>query len=168
VQADRVELTAGQESRLFEVFFEHEYPSLVRLLFAMTADLHEADELAQEAMSRAWERWDRVSQMTSPAAYTFQIALNLQRRRVRSLRVRAKRIPLIRPTEPMPPHVPGEVVSALAMLPTGQRAALLLVEWVGMTADEASQILGITAEGVRTRIHRARQMLRRSLEDNDG
>jgi RNA polymerase sigma-70 factor (ECF subfamily) len=168
VQADKVELSIGQESRHFEAFFEHEYPRLVRLLFAMTADLHEADELAQDAMSRTWERWDRVSQMASPAAYTFQIALNLQRKRVRGFRIRARRILLIRPQEPMQPHVPGEVVSALAMLPTGQRAALLLVEWIGMTANEASQILGITTEGVRTRIHRARETLRRCLEDHDG
>lgn len=168
VQADRIELAIGEESRHFEAFFEREYARLVRLLFAMTADLHEADELAQAAMSRVWERWDRVSQMASPAAYTFQIALNLQRKRVRDLRFRAKRVLLIRPTEPMQPHVPGEIVSALAMLPTGQRAALLLVEWVGITADEAARILGITAEGVRTRTHRAREMLRRSLEDHDG
>jgi RNA polymerase sigma-70 factor, ECF subfamily len=168
VQADRVALTVGDESRTFEVFFQLEYPKLVRLLFAMTSDLHEADELAQAAMSRAWERWDRVSRMASPAGYTFQVALNLQRRRLRHLRVRARRIILIRPAEPLQPHVPGEVVSALATLPTEQRAALLLVEWIGMSADEAAQILGISAGGVRTRIHRAREALRRSLEDQDG
>jgi DNA-directed RNA polymerase specialized sigma24 family protein len=117
VQADEVALTAHQESHSFEVFFNHEYPKLVRLLFAMTSDLPEAEDLAQEAMSRTWERWEDVREMDSPAGYTSRISLNLQRKRIRHLRVRARRLPLLRPSSPMQPHVPGEVVSALATLP---------------------------------------------------
>jgi RNA polymerase sigma factor (sigma-70 family) len=168
VQANEVALSTREESRPFEAFFEHEYPTLVRLLFAMTSDLHEADELAQAAMIRTWERWSRVSQMASPSGFTYRVALNLQRKRLRHLRVRAKALPLLRPAEPLQPHVPGEIVSALAMLPTEQRASLLLVEWIGMSAGEAALILGISAGGVRTRIHRARLTLRRSLEDERG
>jgi RNA polymerase sigma-70 factor (ECF subfamily) len=167
VQADEVALTVEEESRSFEVFFQREYPKLVRLLFAMTSDLPEAEDLAQDAMSRTWERWQRVGQMDSPAGYTYRMALNLQRKRIRHLNVRARRLPLIRPSQPVEPHVSGEVVSALAMLPSEQRAALLLIEWIGMSVEEAAPILGVTAAGVRTRIHRARQALQRSLEDED-
>jgi DNA-directed RNA polymerase specialized sigma24 family protein len=117
VQADEVALTAHQESHSFEVFFNHEYPKLVRLLFAMTSDLPEAEDLAQEAMSRTWERWEDVREMDSPAGYTSRISLNLQRKRIRHLRVRARRLPLLRPSSLMQPHVSGEVVSALATLP---------------------------------------------------
>jgi len=167
VQADEVALAVKEESHSFEVFFQREYPKLVRLLFGMNSDLAEAEDLAQDAMSRTWERWERVGQMDSPAGYTYRAALNLQRKRIRHLSVRARRLPLIRPTQPMQPHVSGEVVSALAMLPPGQRAAVLLIEWIGMPVEEAASILGVTAAGVRTRIHRARQALRRSMEDEN-
>ena len=167
MQADEVALTVEEESRSFEVFFEREYPKLVRLLFAMTSDLLEAEDLAQDAMSRTWERWQRVGRMDSAAGYTYRTALNLQRKRIRHLSVRARRLPLIRPSQPVEPHVSGEVVSALAMLLPEQRAALLLIEWIGMSVEEAAPILGITAAGVRSRIHRARQALQRSLEDED-
>jgi RNA polymerase sigma-70 factor, ECF subfamily len=167
VQADGVALTIQEERSSFEVFFQHEYPKLVRLLFAMTSDLSEAEDLAQDAMSRTWERWERVGQMDSPAGFTYRIALNLQRKRIRHLSVRARRLPLLLPAQPAEPHVSGEVVSALAMLPPEQRAALLLIEWIGMSVEEAAPILGVTAAGVRTRIYRARQALRRSLEDHD-
>ena len=167
VQANKVLLNVKGEGRSFEVFFQHEYAKLVRMLFAMTSDLAEAEDLAQDAMSRTWERWERVGQMDSPAGYTYRVALNLQRKRIRHLGVRARRLPLIRPTHPVQPHVSGEVVSALAMLSPEQRAAVLLIEWVGMPAEEAAPILGVTVAGVRTRLHRARQALRRSLEDED-
>jgi RNA polymerase sigma-70 factor, ECF subfamily len=167
VQADEEVLTGTGQHHSFEGFFQHEFPKLVRLLFAMTADLAEAEDLAQAAMGRTWERWGRVSQMDSPGGYAYRVALNLQRKRMQHLRVRARRLPLLRPPQPVQPHVSGEVVSALAMLPPDQRAALLLIEWIGMSAEEAASILGITAAGVRTRTHRARRTLARSLEDED-
>jgi Sigma-70 region 2 len=43
------------------------YPPLVRLLYGITADLWEAEDLAQEAMSRTWERWADVGKMDSPS-----------------------------------------------------------------------------------------------------
>lgn len=47
----------------FEEFFRAEYPGLVRAFYVLTADQAEAEELAQEAMARAYERWDRVGAM---------------------------------------------------------------------------------------------------------
>jgi RNA polymerase sigma-70 factor, ECF subfamily len=165
MQAD--EATPTMDGLAFDVFFANEYTKLVRLLFAMTSDLQEAEDLAQEAMSRAWAGWGEVSKTESPAGYTYRVALNLQRKRVRHLRVRARRLRLLGGSTPMEPHVPGELVSALAVLPPAQRAAVLLVEWAGMSAEEAGRALGVTAEGVRTRIHRAKRTLRESLEDAD-
>jgi DNA-directed RNA polymerase specialized sigma24 family protein len=57
------------ESELgFEEFFQAEYSGLVRSLYLLTADLGEAEELAQEAMARACERWERVKHMESAGA----------------------------------------------------------------------------------------------------
>jgi len=42
-------------------------------------------------MTRVLERWDRVGVMDSPAGYAYRTALNLQRKRIRRLAVRAKR-----------------------------------------------------------------------------
>jgi RNA polymerase sigma-70 factor (ECF subfamily) len=166
VQADKVKPTVDELP--FETFFEREDPTLVRLLFAMTSDLAEAEDLAQEAMSRTWEHWATVRAMDSPTGYAYRAALNLARNRLRHLKMRARRLPLLRPPTPVEPHIRGEVVSALAMLPSNQRAAVLLVEWVGMTTDEAGRVLGITAEAVRSRVHRARRTLQSSLEEEDG
>jgi hypothetical protein len=63
------------EARDFDAFFDQEYTPLLRLLFAMTGNLTEAEELAQEAMTRAFERWGRISGMDSPAGYVYRMAV---------------------------------------------------------------------------------------------
>jgi RNA polymerase sigma-70 factor (ECF subfamily) len=153
--------------RDFDAFFDQEYPPLLRLMFAMTGSRVEAEELAQEAMTRALERWDRVSAMGSPAGYVYRTAVNLNRSRLRRLRRQLRWArDLARSSNPDPETV-GSLVVALGMLPTAQREALLMVEWLGLRADEASQILGISPSSVRSRVHRAKAALAADEDDPD-
>lgn len=154
--------------RDFDAFFDKEYTPLLRLMFGMTGNLVEAEELAQEAMTRALERWDRVSNMSSPAGYVYRTAVNLNRSRLRRL---ARPLRWSRESErssDAEPEVIGSLVSALAALPRGQREAVLLVEWLGLDAREAGQILGISPSSVRSRVHRAKTSLAGGAGDTDG
>ena len=153
----------------FEEFFEAEHVRLARALYLLTGSAVEADELTQEAMVRVYERWDRVGQMHSPQGYLFRTALNLHRSRVRWLASRARQI-----VQATPSRDPADVVQgrdsldrALASLPTGQRAAVVLVEWLGMEPQEAATALGIKPGSVRARLSRAKAALRQMLEDAD-
>ena len=56
---------------------------------------------------------------------------------------------------------------ALSVLSRGQREAVVMVEWLGMTDDEAGALLGISPVTVRVRIHRARAVLRPLLREGD-
>jgi RNA polymerase sigma-70 factor, ECF subfamily len=153
----------------FEEFFEAEHVRLARALYLLTGSSIEADELTQEAMVRVYERWDRVRQMGSPQGYLFRTALNLHRSRVRWLASRARQI-----LQATPSPDPAEVVQtrdslarALASLPTGQRGAVVLVEWLGMDPHEAATALGIKRGSVRARLSRAKAALRQMLEEED-
>jgi RNA polymerase sigma-70 factor, ECF subfamily len=153
--------------RDFDAFFDQEYTPLLRLMYVMTGSHVEAEELAQEAMTRALERWDRVSAMGSPAGYVYRTAVNLNRSRLRRLRRQLRWArDLARSSNPDPETV-GSLVVALGMLPTAQREALLMVEWLGLRADEASQILGISPSSVRSRVHRAKAALAADEDDPD-
>ncbi len=70
------------ESLDFETFFRGEFPKLCGALVLLVGDAFEAEELAQESMTRVLERWDRVREMDSPTGYLFRTALNLQRKRI--------------------------------------------------------------------------------------
>lgn len=149
----------------FEEFFQDEYRGLVRALYLLTADQSEAEELAQEAMARAYERWDRVRGMESPGGYVYRVGMNLNRQRVRHLAIRVRKLlTLAIHPEPEPgPETREEIAAAIASLSKGQREAFMLVEWLGLSAEEAGRLLKISPASVRSRIHRARAALRDQL-----
>jgi RNA polymerase sigma factor (sigma-70 family) len=166
-------LGAGQTVRAtltFEDFFIAEHERLFKALYVLTGNREEADDLAQEALLRAYERWDRVGTMDSPAGYLYRTALNLHRNRLRGLLVRARRVFAAVPEED--PSVPlsasHDVRNAVAQLPRGQREALVLVDWLGLGSEEAGQVLGIEATSLRGRLHRAHATLRELLGGIDG
>ncbi len=149
----------------FESFFRAEYRTLCQALVLLVGDRLEAEEIAQETMTRVLERWDRVGAMDSPAGYAYRTALNLQRKRIRRLAVRARRR-----FAPVPVADIGVAASdrhdvrrALQELPDGLRAALILVDWLDMDTDEAGRVLDLKPASVRVRLHRARSALRDAL-----
>ena len=118
----------------------------------------------QSAVSR------QVGAMESPTGYLFRVGLNLHRKRLRRLAVAAKHV--VRgddhvpdPAEAIADH--RRVLDGLATLPDGQRAAIVLVDFLGLESAEAGEVLGIEAVSVRARVHRARAALRDLLEEHD-
>jgi len=153
----------------FENFFQAEYPTLVKALYLSTRDLSEAEDLAQESMARLLAKWDRVGSMASPRGYLYRTAMNLNLTRIRHLRVRARNLfrPAPPPDETATIDARSDLVRAIAALPEGQREALVLTEWVEMTSEEASEVLGIKPASVRSRTHRAHEVLKERLEVRD-
>jgi RNA polymerase sigma-70 factor (sigma-E family) len=151
----------------FEDFFDLHYQRLLRAMYLATGDRHEAEDLAQDAFVRVYERWDRVGGMERPDGYLYKTALNLRRSRLRRVATAARKLLGGRSQEaPDPAAAVSErdiVRRALTALPDGQREAVVLVEWLGMTDAEAAEVLGISPVAVRVRISRARPILREHL-----
>jgi len=154
----------------FSEFFVREHLRLGGAIYLLTGDREEAEDLVQEALARAYERWDRVSHMAEPAGYVYRIASNLHRRRSHA---RGRLRPLVdRPglqgSDPVDAaDARLDLLAALAMLPRDQRETLVLVEMFGFDAETAAQALGIKAVSVRVRLHRARLRLREVLGGGD-
>lgn len=149
----------------FESFFRSEYHRLVRALVLVAGSQPEAEELAQEAMARVCERWERISRMASPTGYLYRVAFNLHRRRLgRQARERTA------PGEGDPGDDPIatrltrlDVLRAVRSLPVRQREALVLVEWLGMTSTEAGAVMGSKPGTIRSLLHEARRSVGRAL-----
>jgi RNA polymerase sigma-70 factor (ECF subfamily) len=158
-------IEARAEARDFESFFRAEYRALCQALVLLVGDAFEAEEIAQETMTRVLERWDRVGAMDSPAGYAYRTALNLQRKRIRRLAVRAKRRFASVPVADIGAGASDrhDVRRALQGLPEGLRAALIFVDWLEMDTEEAGRILDLKPPSVRVRLHRARSALRDAL-----
>ncbi len=83
-----VEATEGVEPYVevapsFEAFYETTYRRLFTALCLVTCDRYEAEEIAQEAFVRVFERWDRVGGLDDPTGYLFRVAMNVFRGRYR-------------------------------------------------------------------------------------
>lgn len=100
----------------------------------------------------------------------YQTGVNLNRHRLRHLAVRARRLLAMTHDAQSEPAagVRREIAEAIASLSRGQREALMLVEWLGLNAEEAGRALGIASASVRSRVHRAKAALRARLSDEGG
>ena len=65
----------------FEEFYEASYRRVVALVAAIVGDRHQAEDIAQEAFSRALTRWPRVARYDLPEAWVRRVALRLTDRR---------------------------------------------------------------------------------------
>jgi RNA polymerase sigma-70 factor (ECF subfamily) len=152
----------------FDGFYRREHVRLFRCLLLVTGSRFEAEDVAHEAFVRVLERWPRVSRMDAPRPYLYRTAMNLQRNALRRTARRARRAIWEREAEDdfAPSAIDrAEVVRMLRGLPAIQREALVLVDLLGMTSREAGEVLGIDANAVRARVHRARLTAREELGD---
>src|SRR6266516_7358062 len=79
----------GVDEQRFAAFYAGAFDRLLGQLFLVTGDLHEAEDIVQEAFARAAARWSRLSHYDVPEAWVRRVAINLvadgrrrQRRRV--------------------------------------------------------------------------------------
>jgi RNA polymerase sigma-70 factor, ECF subfamily len=150
--------------RSFEDLFADEYARLVRALYLMCGNVAEAEDLSQEALARAFERWDRVGRMDSPIGYVYRIAMNLHRRRIRREKLLRPGLPgSTEKEEATAVETRTDIMAALLALPRDLRAALVLGELLGMSSDEAGRAMGIKAGSARARLHRARAAFRERI-----
>ena len=162
-------IPALEASRSFEEFYDGESLVLFRRLWLVTGNRAEAEELMQEAFLRVWERWDRVGRMDDPAGYLYRTAMNLFRKRYRRAMLAIRRSVGLAPAGDDFADADDRqtVRRVLATLPPRQRAALVLTEMLGLTAEEAGDALGVKASTVRSLSRQGRESFRRVMEVDD-
>lgn len=147
----------------FEEFFLDERDHLFGTLCLIVGDREEAEELAQDAFVKVWERWDRVQEMDNPAGYLHRIAVNSVRRRFRRASVLRRITPrLVERPAAASAETPAMLHEALRALSPRQRAALVLTEFWGYTAEEAGRALGVKPSTIGALKHQGRESLRGS------
>lgn len=153
----------------FEELFHREGTRLFRALCMLTGDRSEAEDLAQDAFVRVWSTWDRVGAMDDPTGYLYRTAMNGARSRYRRSLLALKR--QLRPTEHRDELSMAddrvELARNLARLTSKQRAAIVLLDILGLSSEEAGAVLGMSSGTVRTQASRGRAELRRRSGDED-
>jgi len=129
-----------------------------------------ADDLAQEAMMKAWDARASFQLGTNMKAWTFMILRNQfyseKRRAWRQTQLdqEAAERTLVAVDNPEAPVALDELRLGLAQLPPEQREALILVGAGGFAYEEAAEICGCAVGTVKSRVSRARRALQSILE----
>jgi RNA polymerase sigma factor (sigma-70 family) len=146
------------------------------LAFTLTGDRTWAEDIAQDALLRAWHRAssfdsERGSLTTWVLAITRNVALDaLRRHRPESLNPNAEAFLQTIATDPPPADVValkeqmGTVRAALARLPTEQRRAVVLASLFGLTAREIAEAEKLPLGTAKTRIRVGMLKLRADLK----
>jgi RNA polymerase sigma-70 factor (ECF subfamily) len=173
---------AAPENAARDEAFRRELVALIPQLraFARTlaGDPTAADDLAQDAMMKAWDARASFQLGTNMKAWTFMILRNQfyseKRRSWRQAQLDqdAAERTLVAVDDPSGPIALDELRLGLGMLPPEQREALILVGAGGFAYEEAAEICGCAVGTVKSRVSRARRALQLILErgeyDRDG
>jgi RNA polymerase sigma-70 factor (ECF subfamily) len=153
-------------------------PHLRAFARTLCGDPAAADDLAQDAMMKAWDARASFQMGTNMKAWTFMILRNQfyseKRRswRQSQLDQEAAERTLMAVDDPEAPVALDELRQGLAMLPAEQREALILVGAGGFAYEEAAEICNCAVGTVKSRVSRARRALHAVLEsgsyDRDG
>lgn len=154
----------------FNALFVAEYPKMVALAAAVAGSRTNAEDIAQEAMSRLSRDWERVKLLDKPGAWLRRVTINLALSQKRKFLSEAKALLRIGvDVATMPPtlaeHEP--VWAAVADLPKQQRAAVSLHFLEDRSIEEIAHILDISPSTARVHLHRARQTLRDRFEQEN-
>jgi RNA polymerase sigma factor (sigma-70 family) len=131
------------------------------LLFCGSRDT--AEDVAQEALARTMERWDRVRVMESPEAWTYRTAFNIARSQARRRMVErraVRRLGMRRAAVAPDTAAAIAIRDAVTALPSRQRAAIIARYYAGLSVDEAAHVLNCAPGTVKSLVFKALANLR--------
>jgi RNA polymerase sigma-70 factor, ECF subfamily len=162
-------MAAMEESVLdFDDFFETFARHVAAIVAVSTGDAALAEDATQEAMARAYVRWNRVSKLERPDLWVIRVAANIA---IGSWRRRRHEVDLSDSSGCLEPRDEIRVLWlrwAMEQLPPEDRLLLILRHRDGLSIDEISASLAKSPHTITAYLKRARRRLRSLLSEGDG
>lgn len=164
-------------------------PALYRIALRITGGSHDAQDVLQETLLTVMAKVDTVHDPAMLGAWLRRVTVNTALMRLRTRRNEpvsglgnggAEFTPdgsRAHPVSSWPPLPEDELLrrearevleAAVGQLPDGEREVYVLAEIEDLPREEVAELLGISREAIRVRLHRARTTLRQALEDYFG
>lgn len=166
----------------FEELLQRHMRQIYRVAYRLTGNQDDAEDLAQEAIVEAFRAFDRYQAGTYFNRWVCRIMtrthIDVVRRRGRLPEVSLDApvpstggplLNLLGDVRDDPQHrteiadLDGEIQAALDRLPEEFRTVVVLADIEGLSYDEVASAVGRPVGTVRSRLHRAREMLRQAL-----
>lgn len=156
----------------FDQYAERRARALLGLAYVLTGSVHDAEDLAQEALLRTQANWDKVAKAKSADRYVRRLLTNLyisQQRRRRIREVTLSAVNLGRsdtvPDASSVVETREAVIQAVSQLPPRQRAIIVLKYYEALDTAEIADAMAINEASVRSALARALRTLQAALHD---
>ncbi|NLS04743.1 RNA polymerase sigma factor [Rhizobium sp. P32RR-XVIII] len=187
--SDDADLVAGarrKEPEAFRAIMRRYNQQLFRIARGVVRDDSVAEDIVQETYVRAFQHLDQFRGEALLSTWLHRIALNEALGRLRQSARRSEvpltaeekgaeilRFPAVMDVDdPEKAMAQRQIVrlveEAMDTLPESFRLVFIARVVEGMSIDDTASLLGIRAETVKTRLHRARALLRRKLDEQIG
>ncbi len=164
-----------RDAGAFRIVVDGHVRSLHRIAYRMIGDPAEAEDLAQEALTRLWQhagRWRAGG--SGIGAWLTRVTMNLCLDRLRRRRFASDdAVPDRADDAPLAPAlIEAEqqrqlVVGAIASLPDNQRAAIVLTYYEDQSNAAAAETMDMNIKAFESLLLRARGALKRALTSDD-
>jgi RNA polymerase sigma-70 factor (ECF subfamily) len=171
-------LLAG-ETDAFERFVDHFRSKIFHYSWLMCGHEEDAEEVAQETLLKVFESFDQLRDPERVRPWIFRIAKNaclMQRRKSVFAPAHEQSLEELAPSaelpdlaqEPEAELLQSELRAVLdriiAELPSSYRAVVLLRDIEELSTEDTAQILDVSTDVVKTRLHRGRLAMRQKLD----
>jgi len=179
-------LMAG-EPDAFDRFIEHFRPKIFQYSWLMCGDREDAEEVAQDALLKVFENLDQLREPEKVRPWVFRIAKNacLMKRR-KSVFAPSRELSLdefipakdgsigrlqiadwsnLPDNQVLRSELSGVLGAAIGELPESYRSVILLRDVEELSTQDTAQILDVSEDVVKTRLHRARLAVRKKLDE---
>lgn len=153
--------------------------AVYRAAFALCGRAVEAEDLAQETLAKAFERFESFRPGTNCKAWLLRILRNTWIDELRHRKIVGPQVPVDEAVLAEPEHIAEavwtnaedvlenfsdeDVIRALKQLPGDQRLTLFLVDVEQLSQEEVAEIMDVAVGTVKSRSCRARTLLRKKL-----
>src|SRR5579859_7829733 len=173
-----VELVLADDQDAFTVLVERYKDAVQNLAYRMLGNTAEAEDVTQEAFVRAYTQLATYKPVHKFSTWLLSIASHLsidQLRRRRFLALPLEDVPFLewRPDTGIGPEQSAlqgeqqdEIQRYLQLLPGKYRAVIVLRYWYDFSYQEIASALNLTDALVKARLHRARELLARYMQQN--
>lgn len=166
-----VRCAAGGDADAMERLLVRAQEVAYRFSLLVCGHVEDAEDVMQDALLRTYQHVREISDPDAFRTWLYTTVRNacLMKRRRRAgepahfVPVEQQAVPLDQPMAD--PWIDRRLRAALATLPRPSRAIVVLREIEGLSTREVATVMGISEDNVKTRLHRARVLLRRALEE---
>ncbi len=165
-----VERAQQGDVEAFEELYRRHVGRVYALCLRMCGEAQEAEEMAQEAFVRAWEKLASFRGQSAFGSWLHRLTVNVILARWRSRGRRREKIVAIgdvagfeAPSHRPEPRLRVDLERAIATLPAGARTVFVLHDVEGYRHRDIAELTGLAVGTSKTQLHRARRLLREAL-----